>query len=651
MSNKRLGRSLTLWLVTFVALLAAMAGRVSTQVEDITAPRLVAFSRSPTPIDVSAGSQDVTFTLRITDDLSGFQFGVFEITSPSGQQTKNTCCVAFPRVSGDAQDGIYQFILTFPQFSEAGSWHVRFISLQDVVGNGRTLSESDFIALGFPATWEVTGGPDLVAPNLTSFNINPTTIDVNDGPKNVTFTLGITDELSGFQFGVFEFVSPSGQQRKNTCCSTFPRILGNANNGVYEIILTFPHFSEEGSWRVSSLSLQDAVGNNRLLRESDFMAMSFPTTLQILSDPDDTTPPALLAFSISPTAINTTTSSQDVTFTLRITDDLSGFQFGVFGIGSPSGQQSKNTCCVTFPRISGDPQDGIYQFALRFPQFSEVGTWHVSFVSLQDVVGNGRTLSEADFTALGFPTTLEITQNQPPVARCRSVTIQAGESCAADASIDNGSFDLDSGDMIALTQSPAGPYPVGMTSVTLTVTDNHGASSQCSATVTVNPPQLTTLGPANLWLGLKNSDDVGTRFDLLAEVLKNGSPIGSGQLNGVAGGGSGFNNAVLRTVNLALSAPGDVCSGDTLSIKLSVRIAVGVSGHRSGTARLWFNDSAANTRFGAIIGGVGQDYFMLDSFTLGSAAGPGPKRTIDVFVDRAVGGNPFKPFGTWTKTF
>jgi hypothetical protein len=91
--------------------------------------------------------------------------------------------------------------------------------------------------------------------------------------------------------------------------------------------------------------------------------------------------------------------------------------------------------------------------------------------------------------------------------------------------------------------------------------------------------------------------------------------------------------------------------GDTLSIRLSVRIAVGVSGHRSGTARLWLNDSAANSSFGATIGGVTSDYFLLDSLALGTAAGPGPKKTIDVFVDRAVAGNPFKPFGTWSKTF
>ena len=137
-----------------------------------------------------------------------------------------------------------------------------------------------------------------------------------------------------------------------------------------------------------------------------------------------------------------------------------------------------------------------------------------------------------------------------------------------------------------------------------------------------------------MWIGLKNSDDVGTKFDLLAEVLKNGSVVGSGQLNNVPGGSSGFNNAVLRTISVALSTPVGISPGDTLSIRLSVRIAVGVSGHRSGTARLWFNDDAANSRFNATIAGAASDFFLGTDLGWLDAAGPGPKKTIDVFVDR-----------------
>lgn len=160
---------------------------------------------------------------------------------------------------------------------------------------------------------------------------------------------------------------------------------------------------------------------------------------------------------------------------------------------------------------------------------------------------------------------------------------------------------------------------------------------------------MTAVGPANVWIGLKNSDDVGTRFDLLAEVLKNGTVVGSGQINSVSGGSSGFNNAILDVINMTLSNAVAFNHNDTLSFRLSVRVAA--TGHRSGTARLWFNDAAANSRFDAIIDDSTNSYFLRNGFTLESTTGPGPKNTIDVLVDRAVGGNPFKPFGTWNKSF
>lgn len=88
-------------------------------------------------------------------------------------------------------------------------------------------------------------------------------------------------------------------------------------------------------------------------------------------------------------------------------------------------------------------------------------------------------------------------KNRAPLAACQSVTVSAATSCTADASIDNGSSDPD-GDAMTIIQSPAGPYPLGTTNVTLTVTDSNGSSSSCSATVTVvdaTPPQVTP--PAN----------------------------------------------------------------------------------------------------------------------------------------------------------
>jgi hypothetical protein len=91
----------------------------------------------------------------------------------------------------------------------------------------------------------------------------------------------------------------------------------------------------------------------------------------------------------------------------------------------------------------------------------------------------------------------------PPVALCQNVTVSAGPACNANASIDNGSYSP-SGGVITLAQSPAGPYPLDNTSVTLTVTDSNGTSSQCSGTVTVldkTPPMITAASakPSVLW--------------------------------------------------------------------------------------------------------------------------------------------------------
>jgi uncharacterized protein len=172
------------------------------------------------------------------------------------------------------------------------------------------------------------------------------------------------------------------------------------------------------------------------------------------------------------------------------------------------------------------------------------------------------------------------------------------------------------------------------------------------------PPQITALSPANVWVGLKNSDDVGIKFDLKAEVYKGATLIGSGLLTGVAGGSSGFNNAKLNAIPLTVTAFADVSAGDTLSIKVFERNACSGSGKNSGTARLWYNgqpvDSGAardaGSRFDATIGidQPSQDYFLRDTFKLNTTAGSSKQS-----IDKSAGAkcSAFQEFGTWSLTF
>ncbi len=86
---------------------------------------------------------------------------------------------------------------------------------------------------------------------------------------------------------------------------------------------------------------------------------------------------------------------------------------------------------------------------------------------------------------VGFGTVFRlITGNAPPIAKCKDVTVSAGCGTTANASIDDGSYDPN-GDTLTIVQTPAGPYPIGQTTVTLTVTDPAGAFDTCESVVTV----------------------------------------------------------------------------------------------------------------------------------------------------------------------
>jgi streptogramin lyase len=174
---------------------------------------------------------------------------------------------------------------------------------------------------------------------------------------------------------------------------------------------------------------------------------------------------------------------------------------------------------------------------------------------------------------------------------------------------------------------------------------------------------LTALSPAQVWISLKNGDDVGTIFDLKAEALVGGNKVGEGQLNNVSGFGAGgvFGKALLKAIPLTLSnGPVALPAGTSLAIRVSARISCSGKGHAVGSARLWFNGQAidsgttkdAGSRFGATIGDGTANYFLRSGSVLNTAAGSS-KLSLDVTVNSAVACSaprPFTAFGTWSVT-
>ncbi len=121
---------------------------------------------------------------------------------------------------------------------------------------------------------------------------------------------------------------------------------------------------------------------------------------------------------------------------------------------------------------------------------------------------------------------------------------------------------------------------------------------------------LTALSDLHVWLGLKNSDDVGTRFDLRAEIFRNGqSLIASSETYCIQG--------ITRNATLAKEvigafgsfSPVDFSGADTLSLKVLTRVGtdgagVFCGGHGNAVGlRLYFDAVSRPSRFAATLSG------------------------------------------------
>ena len=113
---------------------------------------------------------------------------------------------------------------------------------------------------------------------------------------------------------------------------------------------------------------------------------------------------------------------------------------------------------------------------------------------------------------------------------------------------------------------------------------------------------LTALQDLHVWLGLKNSDDQGTFFDLRAELWKNTTTlIAAGVTPNIQG--VTRNPSQAKEVTVAFGSISDkdkqCAPGDILSLKILVKVADS-GGHSNAVgARLYYDAQSQRSRFGA----------------------------------------------------
>jgi len=258
---------------------------------------------------------------------------------------------------------------------------------------------------------------DVAPPAIQSLSFAPTSIDVSSGPVNVAFTIHVTDDLSGTSSVRVSLINPSATV---VLSALLARTVGTALDGTWTGNVQVPQFATGGTWRVSSVGVLDAAGNVASVPTAVLASNGFPTDIIVVSNPD-TQAPAVAAVSVTPTAIDVSSSDQTLTVDVQVTDDLSGAALTPCGtnsfasftvvLRSPSGAQNRWFWSSNFSLISGTRLNGVWRGTGAMPRFSEPGTWRIQQLQVSDCAGNQRFYNETQVAGASLQIGLNVASN------------------------------------------------------------------------------------------------------------------------------------------------------------------------------------------------------------------------------------------------
>ncbi|MEW6040099.1 MAG: hypothetical protein AB1633_01080, partial [Elusimicrobiota bacterium] len=314
------------------------------------------------PFTVEDGSTITIKVKNVTDNLSGIKSVICSIRSSTLiEQGKSNISLDY-----DPATGAYSTEVFIPNYVKSGYWEVNSVKLQDKALNTKTYYYGSNYTDGY---FIVNSVEDTLAPEISNVNISPERVDFG-GSK--ALTLKITDNKSEIYISEANFISPSGKQNK------IVPLTYNAGTGMYQSVFFVEPFYESGIWTVSYIRVGDKPGNERFYyhgREyyaSFIVNQDWPQTEKIA--------PGIFEFNI-PLSVK---SSETITASCKITDNLSGVSFANAHFRSPTGKQTYN---VRFNPTGND----YYEAKLYIPPFVEEGQWTVYSIYTEDNVRNSKT--------------------------------------------------------------------------------------------------------------------------------------------------------------------------------------------------------------------------------------------------------------------
>ena len=238
--------------------------------QDLEAPRVQSAILSTQSIDLNQPIPTPLIAKLAIEDLgAGFDSGWLYFQSPSGRQSTYLFCG--PPLVGTRNSGLFQATSYLSPFSEAGIWTLSDYQLYDYAGNSlRPTAAIDTEWPNSAATDPLQGlsfevindNSDTTAPTLTYASLSQSSIDIS-APElaPLSLSIGVSEDLSGFLGGYFQFTSPSGENSVSINLSQSNFVEGNLREGTF-FGTTEPYAAMElGQWTLNYATLLDEAGN------------------------------------------------------------------------------------------------------------------------------------------------------------------------------------------------------------------------------------------------------------------------------------------------------------------------------------------------------------------------------------------------------
>lgn len=511
---------------------------------DDVAPVTSSISVAPNPLDVNDGIKAATVDVRVTDDRSGVSYVTGGFVSPSGRQT-----ASFFASPVDGEPGVARGTTMVARYSEAGDWKLSYLCSVDKAGNQECFNNytTPTLADKFPLALQVISNPaDGTAPSMSAFHLTPTAVDVTDGPKEITTSFDVGDNLSGVQYAYVRFASPSTAGASPPVIYRYgfayaPSMYSyqwNADGtatvteddskrmltGTVSATTVFPRYDRSGDWQVDEICVVDNVnwttcydatstpplndlGETKVVvewnrtpvvsvtgvSEASYIPGSQPTPGCEVTDVEDGT-----ITDVSPT-VTGPDANGTVTVTCSYTDTG-----GITGTAVKTYQVVASQNTAPSVSVTGVSSDTTYEFG-------QVPTVGCSITDAEDAgaaatptvgaitgplasYGLGSVTVTCSYTDTGGLTgtataTYTITDTtkptlQVPTSISQWATSNDGATVTYSATATDG---VDASPSVSCTPESGSVFPIGTTTVTCTATDEAGNAATGTFTVTVAP--------------------------------------------------------------------------------------------------------------------------------------------------------------------